>query len=66
MGEKDIEQQHEEQLKGASKPGGVGAYLLHRAKPHLPPWLGVAGVGLAGACAHLMWADSVAAGVGLT
>jgi hypothetical protein len=66
MGEKDIEQQHEEQLKGASKPSGVGAYLLHRAKPHLPPWLGVAGVGLAGSGAHLMWADSAWAGVGLT
>jgi hypothetical protein len=66
MGEKDIEQQHEEQLKGASKPSGVGAYLLHRAKPHLPPWLGVAGVGLAGSGAHLLWADSPWAGVGLT
>ncbi|WP_318206197.1 plasmid transfer protein TraB [Streptomyces sp. SCL15-4] len=66
MGEKDIEQQHEEQLKGASKPSAVGAYLLHRAKPHLPPWIGTAGVGLAGSGAHLMWADSAWAGVGLT
>ncbi|MFB8034129.1 plasmid transfer protein TraB [Streptomyces sp. NPDC056004] len=45
---------------------GVGTYLLHRAMPHLPPWLGVAGVGVAGSGAHLMWADSVGAGVGLT
>ncbi|MGC4979030.1 plasmid transfer protein TraB [Streptomyces sp. DT199] len=65
MGEKNVEQQHEEQLRGASKPSGVGAYLLHRAKPHLPPWLGVAGVGLAGSGAHLLWADSAWAGFGL-
>ncbi|MCX5166378.1 plasmid transfer protein TraB [Streptomyces sp. NBC_00264] len=45
---------------------GVGTYLLHRAMPHLPPWLGVAGVGIVGSGAHLMWADSVGAGVGLT
>ncbi|MEU5660947.1 plasmid transfer protein TraB [Streptomyces sp. NPDC047737] len=50
----------------SSTGGSVGAYLLHRAKPHLPPWLGVAGVGLAGGGAHWMWADSAAAGVGLT
>ncbi|MEV6081576.1 plasmid transfer protein TraB [Streptomyces sp. NPDC052069] len=49
-----------------STGGGIGAYLLHRAKPHLPPWLGVAGVGVAGSGAHLVWADSVGAGVGLT
>lgn len=66
MGEKDIEQQHEEQLKGASKPSGVGAYLLHRAKPHLPPWLGMGGVGVAGVGAHLMWADSPWGAAGLT
>jgi hypothetical protein len=46
--------------------GGVGAYLLHRAMPHLPPWLGVGGVGLVGSGAHLLWAESVGAGVGLT
>ncbi|WP_331720735.1 sporulation protein SsgA (plasmid) [Streptomyces sp. NBC_01005] len=50
----------------ASTGGRIGAYLLHRAKPHLPPWLGVAGTGVAGTAAHLMWADSVGAGVGLT
>ncbi|MEV5653734.1 plasmid transfer protein TraB [Streptomyces sp. NPDC052291] len=51
---------------GTSGGGSIGAYLLHRAKPHLPPWLGVAGIGVAGSGAHLMWADSVGAGVGLT
>ncbi|MFI0012969.1 plasmid transfer protein TraB [Streptomyces globisporus] len=54
--------------RDSSRSGGgsIGAYLLHRAKPHLPPWLGVAGVGIAGSGAHLMWAESAAAGVGLT
>ncbi|WP_449477302.1 plasmid transfer protein TraB [Streptomyces abikoensis] len=60
------EQQHEEQLRGASDASGLGKYLVHRAKPHLPPWLGVGGVGLAGALGSLKWADSAAAGVGLT
>ncbi|MFB7208238.1 plasmid transfer protein TraB [Streptomyces sp. NPDC056255] len=52
--------------RSTSTGGGIGAYLLHRAKPHLPPWLGAAGVGVAGSGAHLVWADSVGAGVGLT
>lgn len=52
---------------GSSSSGGsVRGYLLHRAKPHLPPWLGVAGLGLAGSGAHLLWDGSAAAGVGLT
>ncbi|WP_377554530.1 hypothetical protein, partial [Priestia megaterium] len=66
MAEKDIEQQHEEQLKGESAWAGVGKYLLHRAKPHLPPWLGVLGAGVAGEGAHLMWADSPWGAAGLT
>lgn len=49
-----------------STGGTITAYLLHRAKPHLPPWLGVAGTGLAGALGNLRWADSAAAGAGLT
>ena len=49
-----------------STGGSVRGYLLHRAKPHMPPWIGLAGVGLAGGGAHWMWADSAAAGVGLT
>ncbi|WPO75745.1 plasmid transfer protein TraB [Streptomyces sp. KN37] len=52
--------------RGNSNGGGVGAYLLHRAKPHIPPWLTVGGIGLAGGGSHLLWADSAAAGVGLT
>lgn len=46
--------------------GGVGAYLLHRVKPHLPPWLGWAGTGLAGALGSVRWEASAPAGVGLT
>ncbi|MFC8442681.1 plasmid transfer protein TraB [Streptomyces griseoincarnatus] len=46
--------------------GSVRAYLLNRAKPHLPPWLTVGGVGIAGGGASLMWEGSAAAGVGLT
>ncbi|MEU0198752.1 MULTISPECIES: plasmid transfer protein TraB [unclassified Streptomyces] len=46
--------------------GSVRAYLLNRAKPHLPPWLTVGGVGLAGGGSSLMWEGSAAAGVGLT
>ncbi|KOU47948.1 sporulation protein SsgA [Streptomyces sp. MMG1522] len=45
---------------GSGRVGGSGI------GGHLPPWLGVGGVGLAGSGAHLMWADSVGAGVGLT
>jgi len=50
----------------AGTGGSVGAYLLHRVKPHLPPWLGVAGTGLVGVLGHLRWAESAGAGVGLT
>ncbi|MFG2276981.1 plasmid transfer protein TraB [Streptomyces chartreusis] len=66
MGEKNADQQHDDQLNGSSSTKGVGAYLLHRAKPHLPPWLGVAGAGLAGTLGSIRWQDSSAAGVGLT
>ncbi|MFF2021871.1 plasmid transfer protein TraB [Streptomyces sp. NPDC058171] len=54
------------QTGSRSRGAGIGVYLLRRAMPHLPPWLGVAGAGVAGAGAHLLWADSAAAGVGLT
>ncbi|MEU5247304.1 plasmid transfer protein TraB [Streptomyces asoensis] len=46
--------------------GSVRSYLLHRAKPHLPPWLTAGGVGLAGGGGSLLWSGSAAAGVGLT
>ncbi|WP_394432507.1 plasmid transfer protein TraB [Streptomyces sp. SGAir0957] len=70
MVERDAQQQLaellENQLRGGSDGGGVGKYLLHRAKPHIPPWLGMAGIGLAGTLGHLKWADSPAAATGLT
>ncbi|MBB4892384.1 hypothetical protein FHS39_001395 [Streptomyces olivoverticillatus] len=70
MAERNAQQQLAEllevQLRGGSDAGGVGKYLLHRAKPHIPPWLGWAGTGLAGVLGHLRWADSAPAAVGLT
>ncbi|MFM9693854.1 plasmid transfer protein TraB [Streptomyces europaeiscabiei] len=46
--------------------GTIGAYLLHRAMPHLPPWVATAGIGIAGGLGSLQWEQSAAAGVGLT
>ncbi|MFD6172061.1 plasmid transfer protein TraB [Streptomyces coeruleorubidus] len=46
--------------------GTVRSYLLNRAKPHLPPWLTVGGVGVLGGSSSLLWSGSAAAGVGLT
>ncbi|MFF8728181.1 plasmid transfer protein TraB [Streptomyces sp. NPDC015171] len=46
--------------------GTIRAYLLHRAKPHLPPWLAVGATGVAGVLGNWRWGDSAAAGVGLT
>ncbi|MFE1881893.1 plasmid transfer protein TraB [Streptomyces diastatochromogenes] len=70
MADRDAQRQLAEllevQLQGGSDAGGVGKYLLHRAKPHLPPWLGWVGTGAAGALGHWRWADSAGAGVGLT
>jgi hypothetical protein len=53
-------------LPGEGGGGSVRGYLLARVKPHLPPWLAVGGAGVAGALGHWRWADSSAAGVGLT
>ncbi|MFE1937546.1 plasmid transfer protein TraB, partial [Streptomyces sp. NPDC059474] len=50
----------------AGTGGSVRAYLLHRVKPHLPPWLGWGAAGLAGALGNWRWSESAAAGVGLT
>lgn len=66
MVENHVEQHYEVQLQGGSDAAGVGGYLLHRAKPHIPPWLCAVGVGAAGTLGHLTWGDSAAAGVGLT
>lgn len=53
-------------LPGEGGGGSVRGYLLHRAKPHLPPWLAVGATGVAGALGNWRWGDSAAAGVGLT
>lgn len=54
-------------LPGQSAGGsGIGAYLVQRAMPHLPPWVAAAGIGIAGGLGSLQWAESAAAGVGLT
>ncbi|MCY0931180.1 plasmid transfer protein TraB [Streptomyces sp. H27-H1] len=63
---KDVEQRHEEQLKGSSDKGGIKGYLLHRAKPYLPPWLGVGSLGISGTVGHLVWSGDAAMGIGLT
>ncbi|GAA0426508.1 plasmid transfer protein TraB [Streptomyces luteireticuli] len=60
------EQVHEEQLRAASGNGGIVEYLLHRAKPYLPPWCAAAGTGLASLPAHYLWSGSAAATAGLT
>ncbi|WP_262063953.1 plasmid transfer protein TraB [Streptomyces sp. STR69] len=60
------EQLIEEQLRAAQGGGGVVEYLLHRLKPHLPPWLAGAGTGLVSWPAHLYWADNAAVTAGLT
>ncbi|MEV0177706.1 plasmid transfer protein TraB [Streptomyces sp. NPDC050625] len=60
------EQLIEEQLRAAQGGGGVIEYLLHRLKPHLPPWLAGIGTGLVSWPAHIYWADNAAAAAGLT
>lgn len=54
------------QLDPNSHTGGVGDYLLHRAKPYLPPWLLAGGTGVLSLPAHLMWSGSAAASAALT
>ncbi|RST13471.1 plasmid transfer protein TraB [Streptomyces sp. WAC05950] len=66
MAGKDIEQRHEDQLKGSADGGGIKGYLLHRAKPYLPPWLGVGTVGITGGAANLVWQGEPGMGVLLT
>lgn len=62
----DLVATYEEPIYGRESGGTIRAYLLHRAKPHLPPWLAVGATGLAGAVGNWRWGDSAAAGVGLT
>lgn len=62
---KTQQEQHEDRLNSGSGVG-LGSWLMHRAKPYTPPWVATAALGVAGGGAHLMWADSAAAGVGLT
>ncbi|MFH0520400.1 plasmid transfer protein TraB [Streptomyces sp. M41] len=52
--------------QGGPENGTVRAYLLHKAKPHIPPWLGWGAAGLVGAVGHWRWPDNTAAAVGLT
>jgi hypothetical protein len=63
---KDTEQRHEDQLRGSSDSGGIKGYILHRAKPYTPPWLGVGALGVSGTVAHLAWSGDAAMGIGLT
>lgn len=62
---KTQQEQHEDRINSGSGVG-IGAWLLHRAKPYTPPWILTGAAGVAGAGAHLMWGESAAAGVGLT
>lgn len=62
----NAEQRHEEQLNGSAGRGDLTGYVMHRAKPYLPPWLGAAALGAVSFPAHWQWADSAAGGVGLT
>ncbi|MFG2284417.1 plasmid transfer protein TraB [Streptomyces asoensis] len=59
-------QQHENRLNSGSGTAGLGAWLVHRAKPFTPAWIVTGAVGVAGAGAHQVWADAPWAGVGLT
>lgn len=58
----DTRQQHDAHGEG----GGIGEYLLHRAKPHLPPWLAGTGAGLASLPAHYFWSGEPGVTAGLT
>ncbi|MFD9211799.1 plasmid transfer protein TraB [Streptomyces sp. NPDC059544] len=60
------EQVYEEQLRAAQGSSGVIEYLLHRSKPHLPPWLAGIGTGLVSLPAHYYWSGNAAATAGLT
>ncbi|MFG3050930.1 plasmid transfer protein TraB [Kitasatospora sp. NPDC048239] len=62
----DPDQQHRENLEGASTGKGVAAWLAHRAKPYTPPWITVGATGVAGTMAWLPAHGSTGYAVGLT
>ncbi|MGW1163608.1 plasmid transfer protein TraB [Streptomyces sp. NPDC002519] len=66
MTSKDAAQQQEDRLNSGSSASGMGSWLWHRAKPYTPPWIITGAVGLTGAGANTLWANSPWAGVGLT
>jgi hypothetical protein len=51
---------------GAGSASTTRAYLSRALRPHLPPWLCAAGVGITGPLASLRWEGSTGAAVGLT
>ncbi|MCM1966211.1 plasmid transfer protein TraB [Streptomyces sp. G1] len=55
-----------QQYDAHGEGGGIGEYLLHRAKPHLPPWLAGTGTGLASLPAHYFWSGQPGVTAGLT
>ncbi|MER5675292.1 plasmid transfer protein TraB [Pseudonocardia alni] len=63
---KDVQKQAEDRLNGESSAAGVKGWLLHRAKPYLPPWVMAGGIGAASIPAALAWEGAPFAGIGLT
>jgi hypothetical protein len=57
---------YEEPVYAPTSGGSTRSYLVRRLQPHLPPWLGVAGLGVAGGLGNWRWEGSAGAGVGLT
>ncbi|NUP17088.1 MAG: sporulation protein SsgA [Streptomyces sp.] len=62
----NLEAEHREHLEGASTGKGVAAWMLNRAKPYTPPWVTVAGAGVAGSLAWVPAHGSTGYAVGLT
>ncbi|RIH58186.1 hypothetical protein D3C59_36820, partial [Streptomyces sp. SHP22-7] len=51
----DLVATYEEPIHTRSSGGNTRSYLVRRLQPHLPPWLGVAGVGVVGALGNWRW-----------
>ncbi|MFI9327763.1 plasmid transfer protein TraB [Kitasatospora sp. NPDC052868] len=62
----DPDQQHRENLEGASTGRGIAAWLAHRAKPYTPPWITVGATGIGGSLAWVPAHGSPGYAVGLT